>query len=118
MDRTRDLERIAKEMGTPRLKTMLIDSPSQCPLGYVMKREFSDCCSHVFLPSIDPPLAPIVDGCRWLAQEYAPLLQQWGEFRTFIVGGKIMETVFTKRRESGDWTWCLMHEWYSLEELR
>lgn len=117
MDCVRDFERIAKEMGVPRLNTVLIDTPSDAPRDYVIKREFSDCSSHVFLPGMTSPIVPGCNGHRWFAQEYAPLLQQWGEFRTFIVGGEIIDTVFTKRREC-DWTWCIMYEWYSLAELQ
>lgn len=119
MDRIIDLNTITANMNTAPPITMLIDSPSQRPAGYVVKREYSDCCSHVFLLNNDPPDDILLKepGYRWFAQEYAPLLQQWGEFRTHVVGGQIIDTVLTKTIDDGNWTWCIMNEWYSLAEL-
>jgi hypothetical protein len=119
MDRIVEWDTIAANMRTARPITMLIDSPSERPAGYVAKREYSDCCSHVFLPNNDPSHDILLTEpeCRWFAQEYVPLLQQWGEFRTFVVGGQIIDTTLTKMIDGGNWTWCIMNEWYSLAEL-
>jgi hypothetical protein len=60
----------------------------------------------------------MADQFSWLAQEYVPLLQQWGEFRTFIVGGHIIDTLLTTKAKGDFWAWCIMNDWFSLEELK
>jgi hypothetical protein len=88
------------------------------PQGWVMKREYSDASRHVLLPKKGKLQKIQDDGKhRWIAQEMAPLLQKWGEYRVVFVGQTPLYAMLTTPQRNNGWDW---HESkpYSLETLR
>jgi hypothetical protein len=53
----------------------------------------------------------------WMAQQHMPLLPKFGEWRVFVVGGRIIQVVHTYRVGNGDWLGCPVKAYWSLEEL-
>src|SRR5215475_11535228 len=113
----KQLDRIAQRLRTPRPITHVFQGSDTLPTDgrWVFKREHSNSCSHVrdydlgrgskglneFLRSTVTP-SPF----RWLIQSHVPLLEKWGEWRVFLIGGKVIETVLTTRdKNCRDWTW-------------
>lgn len=74
---------------------------TEFPANMVLKREGSDTAAHVVLPSDVAALTlaqfnRMAKGpFRWLAQTWLPLLRQFGEWRVYIVGGRILEIITT-----------------------
>lgn len=95
------------------------------PDDIVIKRTHSDSGIHVLLPG-DPNrnweymLAHSeIPRCRWFGQTYVETLHRLGEWRAFVVGGKIIYTVHTFQNSRRDtWKWDMVREYYSLRELR
>lgn len=55
-------------------------------------------------------------GHRWIAQEMAPLLPKWGEYRVVFVGQTPLYAMLTTpRKDAWDWHECKP---YSLKTLR
>jgi hypothetical protein len=92
----------------------------------VLKRTHSDAGEHVVVPSdaykcnwdylrgqLDVP------GSQWMVQLFVEHLAKLGEWRVFVVGGKIVYTVHTlKNRDRKTWSWDVAHTYYTLDELR
>jgi hypothetical protein len=120
------LDKAAKLTQTSRPATEgLRRSGAKPPKGnYVLKREFSACASHVhFIRQDSSPTWAQIDGrlpspYRWIRQEVAPLLRQWGEWRLFIVDRRVCACIMTSVAENGDWDWCAAKFGYSLKQLR
>jgi hypothetical protein len=70
----------------------------------VLKREGSDTSSHLVLPeelqnTTLKKLNKFLKGkgrFRWFSQTYIPELRQFGEWRVFIMNGKIIQVVLTQ----------------------
>lgn len=104
------LEQISTDMGMSRPKTEHLVELQNPPRGMVLKREFSDTSTDVFIPRLsDPEEAEIKraisfikkrtranpsDNCRWLAQEYAPCLR-FVEVRFMCVNGTPIREIVT-----------------------
>lgn len=111
---------------TARPMTRLLVDGERIVDAMVLKRTHSDAGEHVVIPSnvhkrnwdylrgqLDVP------GSRWMGQAYVEHLARLGEWRVFIVGGKIVYTVHTlKNQERNTWSWDVVHTYYTLEELR
>jgi hypothetical protein len=119
------LDRVAKLMGTQRPTSQLIlRDGTKPPKGrYVLKREFSANAGHVHIvDGISTKTWKELDGQNtsrfvWIQQDYAPLLEQWGEYRIFMVGGQVWECVMTYRNKDGLWEWRKARFGYTLERL-
>lgn len=97
----------------------------QIPDNIVIKRTHSDSGIHILLPgdrnrNWEYMLAHSeIPRCRWFGQTYVETLHRLGEWRTFVVGGKIIYTVHTFQNSHRDtWKWDMVREYYSLQELR
>lgn len=94
-------------------KLVSLKSP---PYGLVLKREYSDSCRDVYIPS-NPPKRPEEahnaaaftearmaegknDSCSWLCQEFVPFLST-GEIRFMCIGGIPVREVVTGRFPQG-----------------
>ena len=95
------------------------------PDDIVIKRTHSDSGIHVLLPGDKNrnweymQAHSEIPRCRWFGQTYMEMLHRLGEWRTFVVGGKIIYTVHTYRNSHRDtWKWDMVREYYSLRELR
>ena len=119
-------DRIANEVThTVRPTTTLLTLPlKSLPRDVVLKREGSDTAEHVLLPQQlqDTTLKSLNNYLkgrfRWFAQTWIPELRQFGEWRVFIVDGKIIEIVITQPQDekNGLMVGVLRGSW-SLEEL-
>jgi len=126
-----DLDKIAEQSHNARPSSVLLEYG--CPLQkeMVFKRTHSHGAKHVVLPRNGTGRRWGVDlkshesagphRVRWICQEFAPLLQ-FGEFRTFIIDGKICWTTLTSavgRAKNGDvtWTWDDVTTFKTLEKL-
>lgn len=120
------LDLIAQERTkTARPKTRLLIDGEAIRDAMVLKRTHSDAGEHVLIPSnvvkrnwdylrsqLDVP------NSKWMAQTYVETLVKLGEWRTFIIGGRIVYTVHTlKNREKGTWSWDMVRTYYTLEEF-
>lgn len=135
----RNLDAIARTMGTGRPRTLEWDPESnEPPYGHVLKREFSDAARHVYVPNhtlepTDKQMATEVKranafvkkirdegniGWKWLSQEYVPTLQSVGEFRFVCIDGDPVRVVITGRREGGVTTVENIRTMLSLREIR
>jgi hypothetical protein len=110
---------------TLRPKTKHLCYGEDIPANTVIKGSHSNCGLHVFRPgdagrdweSLDK-LTHVPDA-TWFLQTYVPALAKLGEWRVFIIGGKITYTVHTRYdQEKGIWTWEPVTAFYSLRELR
>jgi hypothetical protein len=94
-------------------------------VDYVYKREFSGCCQHVFIPQRGRALTKQQQAkirCesyfKWMAQSYAPLLEKFGEWRIFFIGGKPVLILHTAREDGEIWSCAQYERGYTLEETR
>lgn len=95
------------------------------PDDIVLKRTHSDSGIHVLLPG-DPNRTweymrahSEIPRCRWFGQTYVETLHRLGEWRVFLVGGRIIYTVHTFQNSAREtWKWDMVREYYSLQELR
>ena len=121
-------DRIANELThSVRPKTTLLTLPlKRLPRGVVLKREGSDTGSHVLLPhhlqntTLKELNNHLKGRLRWFAQTWIPELRQFGEWRVYIIDGKIIETVVTEPQEKGqhnDLAISVLQAAWSLEEL-
>jgi len=98
---------------------------------WVIKREFSANCDHIEIVDLDAEPLKEADSLEvfqkawadteytWIYQEYIPLLEQWGEWRVFLINGKTACTVMTtKDPEARDgWHWNQKRSMYTLKKL-
>ncbi|KAJ7362745.1 hypothetical protein DFH08DRAFT_950983 [Mycena albidolilacea] len=56
-------------------------------------------------------------GMLWLVQDFVEALKLYGEYRVFVVGGKIVSVVGTTPADGGDWVVKDCHAVYGLTEL-
>jgi len=118
-------DRAAMDMGTQRPASWIIlRDGTKPPKGrYVLKREFSANAGHVLIVNgVSTKTWKELDGQNtsrfvWIQQDYAPLLEQWGEYRIFILGRKVCECVITHRNKDGLWEWRKAKFGYTLERL-
>lgn len=130
---TRQLDRIAKTMGMPRLTSLVLTRDTIPTSGkWVLKWEFSADSDHVEIVDLDgktkekirsmAPIRQALDDSKhkWIVQSYAHLLQQWGEWRVFLIGGKARYIILTAKAEGerkDKWEWNKVDYLYSLNKL-
>jgi glutathione synthase/RimK-type ligase-like ATP-grasp enzyme len=122
-------DRIAAQVThTVRPVTTILTIPLKTvPKDVVLKREGSDASKHVYLPqSLEElglkKLNQLLKGSRfrWISQTWIPLLQQFGEWRVFVVGGKIFEVITTQPQDAADnstLSVSVLRGMWNLEEL-
>ena len=124
---SQSLDLIAQERTrTARPRTRLLVDGERIVNIMVLKRTHSDTGEHVVIPSdihkqnweylhgqLDVP------GSHWMVQSFVEPLVRLGEWRVFLVGGKVVYTVHTvKNRDRNTWSWDIVNTYYMLEELR
>ena len=124
---SQSLDIIAQERtNTARPRTRLVVDGERIVNAMVLKRTHSDAGEHVIIPSdvykrnwdylrgqLD------VRGSQWMVQSFVEHLPKLGEWRVFLVGGKVVYTVHTlKNQDRKTWYWDVAHTYYTLEELR
>jgi hypothetical protein len=112
---------------TVRLKTTLLTSPLKHLLQDVMlKHKGSNTGSHVLLPqqlqaaTLKQLNKQLKGRFHWFVQTWIPELRQFGEWRIFILDGKIIEIVITQPQNKGqhdDLSIGVLRGSWSLEEL-
>jgi len=121
------LDLIAQERtNTARPRTRLLVDGERILNAMVLKRTHSDAGEHVIVLSDtlrrnwDYLCAQLdVPDSRWMAQSFVEQLVRLGEWRVFLIGGKVVYTVHTlKNWEWNTWSWDMAHTYYTLEELR
>jgi hypothetical protein len=114
----------ARSTFSARPSSRLLENGQPLPEGIVIKRTHSDAGRHVLLPENDHRSWEYLNanseipGCRWFGQTYVETLHRVGEWRVFIVGGRIVYTVHTvwnPLRQT--WKWDIAREFHSLETL-
>jgi hypothetical protein len=93
--------------------------------GHVFKREFSGYCEHVLIPlrqgqTINKKMqakARAHTTYKWLAQTYAPLLREFGEWRVFMIGGEPMLAMHTIH-DGETWRFSIRGEGHTLQQMR
>jgi hypothetical protein len=129
----RQLDQIARTLNTPRPVTEELTEGAIPKSGkWVVKREYSANCEHVEIVELDGSTATAIkslkpikgalkdDGFKWIIQSHAPLLQQWGEWRVFMIGGKVRYIILTAKSEDGrkdGWTWNRVDHVHTLNKL-
>jgi hypothetical protein len=96
------------------------------PTKVVLKRTHSDMCQHVILPGDETKYTKEyleccleVPGSFWFAQTFVPMLRELGEWRVFIIGGRIVYVVHTHHNwAKGIWMSETPTTYYSLHGLR
>ncbi|KAG9311147.1 hypothetical protein JVU11DRAFT_8210 [Chiua virens] len=90
--------------------TRILKDGDAIPPDAVLKRSHSECSKHVILPSAPKTkrtwthLNAITSaGTFWMAQEYVPSLADIGEWRVFIIGGRVMAVMHTRKHSNGEW---------------
>jgi glutathione synthase/RimK-type ligase-like ATP-grasp enzyme len=90
----------------------------------VLKRSHSDSGQHVLMPNDTgrdwSSLTRQMDipGCVWIGQTLVPQLKEIGEWRVFIIGGRIVYCVHTIYNDTKHtWKWEPVTDHYSLDEL-
>lgn len=108
---------------TSRPSWEILKRGEEIPEGTVIKRSHSDCGDHVLRPDsslrnwnyLDSETIP---GSVWFSQEYIPQLDHLGEWRAFIVSGRITYVVHTRyNKNKRTWSWEPANTYYSLDEL-
>jgi hypothetical protein len=106
--------------------TTLLEEGQEIPENCVLKRSHSDRGSHVILPSTDLSLrtwdylkSHIYSDEIWMKQEYVRSLQELGEWRAFIIGGRIISVVHTvKSKTETTWNYCHVGSFLTLDEIQ
>ena len=137
----RTLERIATRMNSARPNTLFKwDPDSELPAEMVIKRDYSDGCRHVFLPTFlrkEPPVQDIekdrkrfkrwignspknseTGRAEWIAQEFVHTLNDVGEMRFLCANGKIVRTVTTQKASHSQPTFQFTEEIPAMISLR
>jgi hypothetical protein len=106
--------------GTKRPKSLLLQANENPPLGWLIKREYSDAARHVIFPRNAKSVAAYEESgdYRWFAQEMVPLLRQWGEIRIIFLNKIPLYAVLTTPSKNGSWTWDLYEHPNDLATLR
>lgn len=117
-DLIRKLDDIARRVTHTKRPRTILTNPRNPPQGFVLKREHSDSATHVILPKNGRTTGVNDDNgtYRWIAQEVAPLLRKWGEFRVIFVGRVPLYAILTTPK-AGKWEWHKCRP-YSLKALR
>ena len=125
-DLAQSLDLIAQERtNTVRPRTRLLVDGEKILNAMVLKRTHSNTGEHVIVASdthrcnwdyLRCQLG--VPGSQWMAQSFVELLVRLGEWRVFLIGGRVVYTVHTlKNWEHNTWSWDMTHTFYMLEEL-
>ena len=120
---------IANRLGNLHPHTVVLDvrkmEGNSIPKNTVLKRSNSDCGHHVIFPNdrrkrmLSNLQENSVDGETWISQEFVPTLQTVGDWRVFVVNGRILHVVHTyKSEENGAWVGNEAISFWSLEEIR
>jgi len=115
------LDSIAMEVTkTQRPRSILLEAEDVPPTGWLMKREHSDGARHIIFPKLSKSVAKgnRAGNYRWIAQEVAPLLRKWGEYRMVFVGqSPLYVMITTPQKDGSSWLWNEVKP-YSLDALR
>ncbi|KAI5986610.1 hypothetical protein EDD15DRAFT_2373049 [Pisolithus albus] len=104
--------------------TTRLNTGDTIPQGTVLKRSQSDCSAHVIMPDAARMrtwsylMSQAPAGEIWMAQQHVPFLAKLGEWRVYIVGGKIVQVVHTYRTGNGSWHGRQVQGYWSLDELQ
>ena len=120
------LQMIARRMGGFAPVTTLLRDGDPISSGVVLKRSHSDCGEHVILPSASarnrswPHLTRLTSkDTFWMSQEYVPSLEKMGEWKAFIIGGKIIAVMHSRKvPSSGEWKGEQVDAFVTLDEMR
>ena len=103
---------------------MILDASMDIPDAIILKRTHSDCGAHIVHPGesgrtwLDLQRKLTVPEAKWFGQTYVSTLDFGGEWRVFLVGGKVVYTVHTLCRKSKPgWTNKHVDEFLSLDEI-
>lgn len=93
-------------------QTTILKEGDEIPDDVVLKRSHSDCGDHVILPYSTPSFrtwkhmtGSIHSDELWMKQEYVPSLRELGEWRCFIIGGRMISVIHTVKMKSGKHVW-------------
>ncbi|KAF8425023.1 hypothetical protein L210DRAFT_865476 [Boletus edulis BED1] len=98
------LDRIAAEQGWPRPRTTRLTVDQPLPIDTVLKRTHSDCGADVILPEKELASRRTWQFLKerttsreqvWISQEFVPTLRSLGEWRVYLVGGRIVNVMHT-----------------------
>ncbi|KAI6025432.1 hypothetical protein EDC04DRAFT_2606310 [Pisolithus marmoratus] len=91
-------------------RTVVLKDGTAIEESTVLKRSNSDCGKYVILPTAAAKyrtwkyLKSCINNKEiWMSQEYVDTLATIGEWRTFIIGGKILSVVHTQKKSDGKW---------------
>ena len=119
-----NLDHVSRVLKTVRPVSKALEPGCLIPSGVVLKRTHSENSQHIILPneegrdwdSLGTQME--VPGCIWIAQSFIPELDAIGEWRVFLIGGRIVYCVHTKyNSERRIWKYEPVTEYYSLDEL-
>lgn len=121
----RQLDRMAKVDETPRPLTRVLTKETIPTEGkWVMKRDFSAHGDHVEIVDFNSmsegeTLQHALEDHKynWTIQSYVPLLEQWGEWRVFLIEGKTRYVIMTTKEPGGNWSWNKTDSMFTLEKL-
>ncbi|KAI6096125.1 hypothetical protein F5141DRAFT_1221064 [Pisolithus sp. B1] len=115
---------IAQIKGAYSPRTTILSDGAKIPENTVLKRANSDCGKHVILPTAAPKYrmwrylkSCINDEEIWMSQEYVETLTTLGEWRAFIIGGRIISMVHTHKRSDGMWSGTPTESFMTCEEI-
>jgi hypothetical protein len=128
----RRLDHIAQTVThTHRPHTAVLKPNTPLPLSTnsnpkVLKRECSDCSSHVYLPDRVATMTPKKiremlkkdPSWRWILQDYVTYLRKVGEWRVFMLDGKALHTICTTVTIDGLWEWDFKYASHTLEQMK
>ncbi|KAI6020597.1 hypothetical protein EDC04DRAFT_2607394 [Pisolithus marmoratus] len=90
--------------------TVMLKDSTAIEESTILKQSNSDCGKHVILPTAAAKYQTwkylkscINDNEIWMSQEYVDMLATIGEWRTFIIGGKILSVVHMQKKSNGKW---------------
>ncbi|KAI5984890.1 hypothetical protein EDD15DRAFT_2193948 [Pisolithus albus] len=119
------LQMIAQLKGNYSPFTSQLEDGADIQEDTVLKRSNSDCGKHIILPSVASKYRTwnhlrscINDDEIWMAQEYVETLGTIGEWRAFVIGGRIMSVVHTHKRSDGMWTGVQTESFLKTEEIK
>jgi glutathione synthase/RimK-type ligase-like ATP-grasp enzyme len=110
-------------MGLARPTSEILRQGEMLKPNLIAKREFSDCAQHIIFSGQkgkrwDKIRGTVEGPHRWFVQTYMPYLKDFGEWRAFVVGGKVKVIIHTTPK-NGDWDWEVVDQdrIFSLEEI-
>ena len=119
-----NLDTIAQVQRGRRPATIVLSEGDEIVPGTMLKRSHGDCGKQVVMPSntvrrnwtyLSSQLSE--PHHRWMMQEYVPALETVGEWRVFVVGGRPMHVVHTRRLKSGKWMGRRVENFCMLQEI-